>query len=84
MIDKYHLFQEANRMMNEVRALNTHLIKNNMVDIDEYLKTGKIPKQVQENIEIKQGLKKATKYKEETERILDTSTFTEEDLTNNA
>lgn len=40
-------------MVDEVRALNGHLIRNNLVDIDEYLETGKIPKQVQEHIESK-------------------------------
>lgn len=40
-VDKYHLVQEANRMMDDVRQLNTWLIKMWLVKPDDLVKHGK-------------------------------------------
>ena len=45
-VDKYHLFQEANRMVDEVRILNSWIIKMNFVKADEIINLGKIPKKL--------------------------------------
>ena len=45
-VDKYHLFQEANRMMDDVRGMNTWLIKMWFVTPDDLLKHGKVPKEL--------------------------------------
>jgi len=42
-IDKYHLVQEANRMVDEVRKLHTRLIKAGYVKADNIIKYKKIP-----------------------------------------
>jgi len=46
-VDKYHLFQEVNRMVDEVRLLNTWLLKMNFIKSDEIVKLWKIPKNLQ-------------------------------------
>lgn len=43
-VDKYHLFQEANRMVDEVRILNAWLVKMKFVKAEEIIKLWKIPK----------------------------------------
>ena len=43
-VDKYHLFQEANKMVDEVRILNSWLVKMKFVKADEIIKLWKIPK----------------------------------------
>ena len=45
-VDKYHLFQEANRMMDDVRGMNTWLIKMWFVTPDDLVKHGKVPKEL--------------------------------------
>ena len=45
-VDKFHLFQEANRMVDDVRALNSWLLKMSFVKADEIIATGKIPKKL--------------------------------------
>lgn len=45
-VDKYHLFQEANRMMDDVRNLNTWLIKMWFVQPIDLVKHGKVPKEL--------------------------------------
>lgn len=45
-VDKYHLFQEANRMMDDVRSLNTRLIKMWFVQPIDLVKHGKVPKEL--------------------------------------
>jgi len=45
-VDKYHLFQEANRMMDDVRGMNTWLIKMGFVTPDDLVKHGKVPKEL--------------------------------------
>lgn len=42
-VDKYHLVQEANRMVDEVRVLNSWLIKNEFVKASDIVKQRKIP-----------------------------------------
>ena len=42
-VDKYHLVQEVNRMVDEVRVLNNWLIKNEFVKASDILKQRKIP-----------------------------------------
>jgi hypothetical protein len=37
-VDKYHLFQEANKMVDEVRILNSWLVKMKFVKADEIIK----------------------------------------------
>ena len=43
-IDKYHLIQEANRMVDDTRQLNKWLLKMNFAKVDDIIKTGKVPK----------------------------------------
>jgi len=45
-VDKYHLFQEANRMVDEVRILNSWLVKMSFVKADDIIKLWKIPKKL--------------------------------------
>lgn len=45
-VDKYHLFQEANRMMDDVRGMNTWLIKMWFITPDDLVKYGKVPKEL--------------------------------------
>jgi transposase len=49
-VDKYHLFQEANRMVDEVRSLNSWLVKMNFVRAEDMIKLGKIPKKITKEI----------------------------------
>ena len=49
-VDKYHLFQEANRMVDEVRSLNSWLVKMNFVRADDMIKLGKVPKKITKEI----------------------------------
>jgi hypothetical protein len=37
-VDKYHLFQEANKMVDDVRQLNLWLVKMNLVKIEDIIK----------------------------------------------
>jgi len=45
-VDKFHLFQEANRMVDDTRTLNSWLVKMNFVKADEIVSSGKIPKKL--------------------------------------
>ncbi len=45
-VDKYHLFQEANRMVDEIKILNSWLVKTNFVKADDIIKLWKIPKKI--------------------------------------
>lgn len=45
-VDKFHLFQEANRMVDDTRMLNSWLVKMNFVKADEIVSSGKIPKKL--------------------------------------
>jgi len=45
-VDKYHLFQEANKMVDEVRILNSWLVKMVFVKGKDIIKLGKIPKKI--------------------------------------
>jgi hypothetical protein len=80
VVDKFHLFQEANRMVDEVRKINTWLIKMNVVERDQFITQKKVPKDVQ--------MKASetviySKYKIPSDaKILDESTFKSEDLIN--
>jgi len=83
-IDKYHLVQEANRMVDEVRQLNKWLLKMNLVRADEIVKLGRIPKKFtkSEKNKIEKGDSKAMqKYKDKVE-TLDPKYFTEKELIN--
>ena len=42
-VDKYHLVQEANRMVDEVRKLNTWLMKAGYVKAEDIVKHKKTP-----------------------------------------
>lgn len=42
-IDKYHLFQEANRMVDEVRKLNTRLMKSWFIKAKDIVRYKKVP-----------------------------------------
>jgi len=46
-VDKYHLFQEANRIVDDVRVLNAWLLKMNFVKAEDIVKLWKIPKKLQ-------------------------------------
>jgi Transposase len=80
VVDKFHLFQEANRMVDEVRKINTWLIKMNVVEKDQFITQKKVPKDVQ----MKQSETVVhSKYKLPSDaKILDESTFKPDDLIN--
>lgn len=73
-VDKYHLFQEANKMVDEVRVLNSWLIKMRFVKADEIVKLWKIPKKFTKEdiskINKNQERKWQTKYKHKCEHKL--------------
>jgi len=73
-VDKYHLFQEANRMVDEVRVLNSWLIKMKFIKADEIVKLWKIPKKFTKEdiskINQNQTNKWQTKYKHKCEHKL--------------
>lgn len=62
-VDKYHLFQEANKMVDEVRVLNSWLIKMKFVKADEIVKLWKIPKKF-----TKEDIKKINQNQEENDK----------------
>ncbi len=70
-VDKYHLFGEANKVVDEVRILNSWLLKMNFIKADDIIKLWKIPKKLQKE-EIKEinskssNFEKMQKYKEKT------------------
>jgi transposase len=43
-VDKYHLFQEANRVVDDARQLNLWLVRMNLVKIEDVVKYWKSPK----------------------------------------
>lgn len=45
-VDKYHLFQEANRMVDDVRQLTKWLIQMSFIQADDVVKLGKVPKRL--------------------------------------
>lgn len=79
-VDKFHLFQEANRMVDDTRILNSWLVKMNFVKADEIIGTGKIPKKLTKEslkemneLSLSGSSKKAQamqKYKEKTKQRL--------------
>lgn len=77
-IDKYHLIQEANRMVDDVRQLNKWLLKMNFAKVDDIIKTGKVPRAKGKK---QKKIKEMKKYKEKIE-TLDEKLFTQEDTIN--
>ena len=66
VVDKYHLFQEANKMVDEVRQLNIWLTQMGFIHADDIVKYGKIPKKFtkEEKEKMKkESLKPMQKYK---------------------
>lgn len=83
-VDKYHLVQEANRMVDEVRQLNVRLLQTKIVKPDEKIKYWKIPKKVlqtKENKELTEKLK-SNKYKPKENNILQEKDILPQDLKN--
>ena len=74
-VDKYHLFQETNRMVDEVRLLNNWLIKMNFVKTEDLIKLWKIPKKIrkkdiEEINKISSNFERMNKYKPRAEQRL--------------
>ena len=73
-VDKYHLFQEANKMVDEVKILNSWLIKMKFIKVDEIIKLWKIPKNLSKNdikkINKSNNRKWMNKYKNKTEHLI--------------
>ena len=88
-VDKYHLFQEANRMVDEVRLLNTWLLKMKFIKADEIVKLWKIPKKLQKE-EIQEinknssNLDKMQKYKPKAQQRIKSEDINSKNLKNSA
>lgn len=86
-VDKYHLFQEANKMVDDVRVLNSWLVKMNFVKADEMIKLWKIPKKLTRN-EIQKinksskNYEKMKKYKLKAEQRLNSEDILTKNLKN--
>lgn len=86
-IDKYHLFQEANKMVDETRILNSWLLKMKFVKADEIINLWKIPKKFTKKDIAKinkhsKNKEKQDKYKKEVEQRLKTKDISKEMLKN--
>jgi hypothetical protein len=76
VVDKYHLFQEANRMMTDVVNVNIWATRMGFIKADDLIAFGKIPKKFTK--EEKERLKKDSlsplkKYKRQVDRRLKTA-----------
>ena len=81
-VDKYHLIQEANRMVDEVRLVNVRLLQTKIVTPDEKIKYWKIPKntlKTKERKQIKQEIKN-NKYKEKEKNLINEKDILADDL----
>jgi len=79
-VDKYHLFQEANKMVDDVRQLNLWLVRMNFVKVDDIVQYWKIPKKLTKKdiAKIQKWQKnnvRMQKYKEKTEMKLKPEQF---------
>lgn len=81
-VDKYHLVQESNKMMDEVRQLNIRLLQTKIVTPDEKIKYWKIPKNSlswKEGKKIKQEIIN-NKYKSKENHLINEKDILDEDL----
>jgi len=85
-IDKYHLVQEANRMVDDIRQLNKRLLKMNFVKADDIVKSWKVPKKFTKDFTKEEreklsesNTKQMKKYKDKIE-TLNPKYFTENEL----
>ncbi|MDR3150307.1 MAG: hypothetical protein LBU14_01440 [Candidatus Peribacteria bacterium] len=77
-VDKYHLFQEANRMTDEVRQLNTWLLQISLIkteDISKLVKDKRINKKLKEKDiqkinQLSSNIERMQKYKPKAEQRL--------------
>jgi transposase len=79
-VDKYHLFQEANRVVDDVRQLNLWLVRMNLVKIEDVVKYWKSPKKLTKKdiLKIQKWQKdnvRMKKYKEKSEMRLKVEQF---------
>jgi len=63
-VDKYHLFQEANRVVDDVRQLNLWLVRMNLVKIEDVVKYWKSPKKL-----TKKDISKIQKWQKDNVRM---------------
>ncbi len=77
-VDKYHLVQEVNRMMDDVRQLNKWLISMKFTDPETIAKTGKVPKKLLKKKKVEKWID-VWKYKSKVE-VLDEKYFTKDEL----
>ena len=86
-VDKYHLFQELNRVVDEVRVTNSWIVKMNFIKADEMISIWKIPKKLSsENIkEINKKSKRnwiMKKYKEKALQRVNIDKISKKSITN--
>ncbi len=84
-VDKYHLVQEANRMVWDVLSLNRWLIKMNFIKADDIVKKGKVSKDliIKTRKKVKKWYKKQfEKYKKLVDHIIKPEHIEEDKLYN--
>lgn len=86
-VDKYHVFQEVNRMVDDVRQLNIWLVRMNFVKLEDIIKLWKIPqkltkKEIQSIQTTQKNNVRIQKYKQESEMRLKPEQFKNQTFTN--